>query len=318
MTASSLLVARRGLWRTVGALCLTLLFVASSLAGAKRAADPLQQVNERWAGAECRIRFEVPIKKGKDGDGWSKSIWIVPGTQIGKDLAGAKLFVSNRDRLPGGRIYPGTSFVAEGWAFDRPKDQDGLRLALRFADGSGKAYFSFRKGFGKVGAKYLETVERWARMEMFHVSAADETLEEIPVRTAGPAPALSPVESRRSPPPVLSPPAALGLKVMGVTVAPLQARPGSQVDLVVTYALEGGVAGQFSDVLERRVILRDGQVLTTLEATVARVPGTHKSIQTLGVPADLEAGIYELRASVEIDGRKGDGAAIFQVMAADG
>ena len=106
----------------VGVFCLALLIAGSSAISARQAANPLRPLNERWAGAECTIRFEVPIKKGQDKNGWSGSIWIVPGTQIDKDQPGAKLFVSNRDRLPGGRVYPGTSFVAEGWSFEDPKD----------------------------------------------------------------------------------------------------------------------------------------------------------------------------------------------------
>jgi len=101
--------------------------------------------------------------------------------------------------------------------------------------------------------------------------------------------------------------------VLGVMVEPLKVAAGSQAVLVVTYEVRGLPPGGVADVTERRVILRAGEVLTTLEATVARQAGIHRSTQPLVVPASLAPGVLELRITVKAGGPESSGQTLFEV-----
>ncbi len=233
----------------------------------------LDEANRRWSGARCRLLFDVPIKKGRDGEGWSGSKWIVPaqGRVVLKGITSAFFRVSNRDLLPGGVVRAGTAFVAEGWSYEDPKGKDGLRLDLRFEGIAARARMTFHGNFGKdLDVDDLGPVEQWARLDIFEVSAAAE---------------------------------------------PLKVAAGAQAVLVVTYEVRGLPPGRTVEVTERRVILRAGEVLTTLDATVTRQAGIHRSTQPLVVPASLTPGILELRITVTAGGPESSGRTLFEVTA---
>ena len=279
----------------------------------------LDEANRRWSGARCRLLFDVPIKKGRDGEGWSGSKWIVPaqGRVVLKGNTSAFFRVSNRDLLPGGVVRAGTAFVAEGWSYEDPKGKDGLRLDLRFEGIAARARMTFHGNFGKdLDVDDLGPVEQWARLDIFAVSAADERLDDV-APPAGPA-AVPP----RPVPPAAPPPAAPGppvgsvqAVVLGVTAEPLKVAAGARAVLVVTYEVRGLPPGRTVEVTERRVILRAGEVLTTLDATVTRQAGIHRSTQPLVVPASLTPVILELRITVTAGGPESSGRTLFEVTA---
>jgi len=322
-------------WRIYGpTLALLVLFGWVAEPPARCDSGALEELDERWAGARCRIRLNLLIKKGRDGEGWSQSIWIVPRTE-GAGLGGARLRVSDRDRatsmIPGAKtpegfrlkggpgVARGTAFIAEGWDYENPEKQSGLVLNLRFARLPARARMVFvGKRGGKLNRTAIENAERWARIELFELKAADEALVDVPI-SAAVAPAS---QVPRSPPPGVperSPPlsesATVELRVLGVAAEPLRVTPGGEMALVVTYSVSGVPAAQAVEVLERRRILHGGELLTTLEARISRQPGTHESRQPLQIPVGLAAGVYEVRATVEGPGATADGSAIFQVIA---
>ncbi len=308
--------------RRVGVLAGAGLLLVLAAAPAPRALAKgdasLDEANRRWGGARCRLLFEVPIKKGKDRDGWSKSVYIVPapGRKVLKGNMGALLSVSNRDLLPSGVVRAGTVFVADGWSFEDPKGKDGLQLELRFEGIAARALLSFGGAFGKdFDADDLGEIERWVRLDIFDVSAADERLDDVAAPPSAPA-AVPPRPVAPAAPPSAAPGPPVGsvqAVVLGVMVEPLKVAAGSQAVLVVTYEVRGLPPGGVADVTERRVILRAGEVLTTLEATVARPAGIHRSTQPLVVPANLAPGVLELRITVKAGGPESSGQTLFEV-----
>ena len=83
--------------------------------------------------------------------------------------------------------------------------------------------------------------------------------------------------------------------------------------MAVTYEVSGVPPGSEIEVHEQRVIWRDGEILTTLEASVRRGPGTHRSTQSLTVPASLAPGVFEMQARVSVAGAESSGENLFQV-----
>ncbi len=277
----------------------------------------LDEVNRRWSGARCRLRFDVPVKKGRDGEGWSGSKWIVPaqGRIVRKGNTGALFRVSNRDLLPGGVVRAGTAFVAGGWSYEDPKGRDGLKLDLRFEGIAARARMTFHGTFGKdLDVDDLGPIEQWARLDIFEVSAADERLTDVAPPSAPAAVPPRPVAPAAPPSAAPGPPVgSVQAVVLGVTAEPLKVAAGSQTVLVVTYEVRGLPPGRTVEVTERRVILRAGEVLTTLDATVTRQAGIHRSTQPLVVPASLAPGVLELRATVKAGGPESSGQTLFEV-----
>jgi len=307
--------------RCVGVLTGAGLSLALAAAPAPRALEKgdasLAEANRRWGGARCRLLFDVPVKKGKDRDGWSKSVYIVPapGRKVRKGNIASLLRVSSRDLLPGGVVRAGTFFVAEGWTFEDPKGKDGLQLELRFEGVDARARLTFMGTFGKdFDADDLVEVERWVRLDILDVSAADERLDDVAASPAGGGTPPRPAPSATVLP--LAPPAPAGpveTAVLGVATEPLKVVPGGSLALVVTYEVRGVAPGRTVEVTERRVLLRDGATLTTLEAVVARAAGIHRSTQPLIVPPGLAPGILELGATVAAGGAESSGRALFEV-----
>ncbi len=284
----------------------------------------LAELNERWAGARCRIRISVPLKKGKGSNGWTKSVWVMPQTQWkfkSRNVA-ALFWVSDRTAFPAARILPGTSFVVEGWSFDDKRKRKGLGLNLRLADEPVKVRMSLHNVMGKdPGSADLKTMERWARIDLFKIKTADEMLSKP---KPSPGKVKSPVSSS-SPTAVAAPNwsatanssqqglGSVQLKLFGVSVEPNRVRPGSSIKLMVTYRVEGK-GGGVTQVNERRSIIHEGRLLTSLEASMSRAVGTHQSSQPLSVPHDIEPGLYELSVDLETMGSRSTQTALFQVL----
>lgn len=293
-----------------GGLVTAALLVALPAADAgKRDDTVVREINARWEGARCRLLFDIPIKKKTNSEGWAKSAWIVPaeGRKVRKGTTAALMWVSDRSAAPGGVLRAGTTFIADGWAFRKPKSLEGIFLELRVEGSPARARFEPVGSWGKsFDLKALPDIDRWVRMDILNVSAADERLVEV--AEAPPAPAVA---STVPTAPGLS--AAPELTILGTTAEPLAVSPGQTIDLVVTYEVSGVPPGRSIEVLEQRTILRDGEVLTTLEAAIRRGPGTHRSTQSLTVPAALELGVLEMRSRVSGAGVESSGETLFQV-----
>jgi hypothetical protein len=289
-----------------------LLLAAVPPAPAKTDSQLLDELNQRWAGARCRIRLDIPLKKGKGSDGWTRSVWIVPREQWQLKSA-AFLWVSDRSAFPGGRVTPGTDFVAEGWSLGENEAHGDLGLNLRLVDRPVKARLTLHGQFSQGrGIEHLEKMERWARVDVFRIKSAEEKLvDPVPSATGGsPARPTAPPLAPSAPAGALT---GVRLQTLGVSVEPNRIRPGEVIELVVTYLVEGSGSGT-TPVIERRTISSGGRVLVTLEAEAERPAGTHRSSQPLTVPADLAPGVYELQVEIETAGSRSEADALFQVV----
>ena len=297
---------------------LGLLIVASGALAPRpshaEADEALAGLNARWPGATCVLRLAMPIKEERDDRGWSHSrIYMV-------ELEGEKPFhfrlrisdlAALRTHAGGDEVPPGTVLVVEGWRPDRWGAFGGYDLDLRFRDLPLAGRFEFLAGHGfSLKPKQLADVERWLRIDACEVSFPSEALPPRPAVAAAPAPAAEGAALAGS---ATAPAYVPALRVLATSVQPARARPGEEIALVVNYLLEGFPPGAGFEVVEVRELLAGERRLTTLEDRVTRAAGTYTSSQRIRVPADLDAGVYRLRARVRVAGLEAEGDALFAV-----
>lgn len=279
------------------------------IVGAKKNRMTLNEANERWAGARCRSQVDITLTDKKPDQGWTKCRWIFRTEERGNDRVRVLLTEGDRVRARylGGTLPAGSEFVAVGWRTEKPNGKGSLYLELEHVELGARAQVFYGKDWvSSVQANSLSEFEQWARLSMFEiVEAPSEQLVEVdslsPVGVENPATTSVPAEP-------------FDLRVLGTTAEPLSVSPGKTVVLAITYEVLGVSSGRTVEVLERRAIVRDGRVLTTLEAKVRRGPGTHRSTQDLTVPASLEPGVLEVHASVHATGMESAGKTLFQVV----
>lgn len=303
--------------RRVLAAALATLFGAGLVAAADHGPS-IDEVNRRWSGAVCRTRIPLELKKRSDKDGWTKGPWV----WIEQPKTKYRLFVRERSAvehlLVDGDIPPGTALTAEGWRLESPERGHGLVMDLRFADVPAELRFEFYGAWTRLlSVERLGEMERLMRFTILEIlSAPDEQLVEVDIGGPG-------REGRGSPPsrPTPSHPTAAAassrpeLRMVAVGVEPLQAAPGEEISLVLTFAVDGAPPGSGLEVVERREILSGDTRLTVLEERLQRGNGTFTSRQPVQMPAGLAPGVYTLRASVSAAGQRADGSALFQVVA---
>lgn len=309
-------------------------------------ADPavVAAANQKWREAHCTIRISVELKKGKNSEGWSRSpmysvgmmhtstptgILVEPATAQGEKAFYFTMEVSDRDAvaplLSGSSIPAGTEFIAEGWFLQRPEKQEGPYLQLRFArmpQVKARFWFLLRGSFrGAAGfpIKHFEPVERYLRIEAFKLEAADERLTPV----ASTAPGAGGNQVIESPSPT-SRPAALpvassaapfkpSVRVLAIACQPARLGPGDEVDLVMTYVIDGIPPGNSFEVVERREILRDGTVVGSFETPLGRLAGTFASTQRVKIPESAAAGLYTARGSATMAGVTSSAEALLEV-----
>lgn len=268
----------------------------------------LEEANRRWSGARCRSGIEITLSDKRPKDGWERSLWIFRTPEGGNERV--RVLLTGGDRIRrrylGGTLPVGSEFVAVGWNTEKPEGRGTLFLELEHIELGARARVYYMKDWvGNVEVDDLAEFEQWARLTMFEIlESPGESLVEV-----GSGSAAEGDPAAAGPPPV----GPVELRVLGAGTEPLSVAPGETVVLTVTYEVSGPPAGRSVEVLERRAVLRDGRVLTTLEATVLRGPGLHRSSQSLTVPASIQPGVLELRASVGAAGSESSGEALFRV-----
>jgi hypothetical protein len=269
----------------------------------------LDEANQRWAGAHCRSRQGLTLRKGKNKEGWTKTAWLFWDEDGGNQRA--RVWFTEAEALRrtlGNNFIPvGSEFIARGWRIDDSGNSLILELELAGTSSRVKVYF-WDSWVGRVGLPRLHDFEQWARFDLFELtSVPSEQLVDVAGPTAEPRPTQSPQSE-------LLPPTAMEIDLLAASAEPSRVTPGEEIQLVAIYAVQGVPPGQQVTVVEKRFILHAGKVVTTLEASAHREPGTHRSSQSLRLPGDVKAGIYELRLSLEADGAGAQGSTIFEVL----
>ena len=294
---------------SAGITLATVVLVTIPTLGAAKEKTSLEEANRRWAGARCRSRIPISLKEEKPDDGWAKSMWIYRTPEGGNERVRVLLtrWDEIRGRYLGGTLPVGSEFIAVGWKTEKSKDRGKLYLELEHVELGAMARVYYGEDWvGLVEAKGLTEFEQWARLSMFEiVESPSEKLIAVaasaPVVPAGPAPTAS-VEA-----------GALDIRLLGASTEPLTASPGRDIALVLTYEVTGLAPGAAVEVAETRTILRDDQVLATLEATVRQGAGVHRSTQPLTIPATVTPGVFRLEASVEAGGTRSSISTLFEV-----
>jgi len=312
------------------------------------AAEPavMTRANQKWREARCTLRIELPLKKGTNREGWSRSPLFTVGlaqiqtafgvrktstTAKGERMFYYALEVSDRDALApilaGESIPPGTRFIAEGWSLARPEKQEGVYLQLRFeALPQVKARLRFlppgKFGSTRVDVSFVtfdffplsqfETVERYSRIEAFQLQAADEQLTV-------PAPTQLPIRAQEGAPVARTPsaepaPFKPAVRLLAVSCQPAQLRAGDEVEIVLNYAVEGIPAGASFEVVERREILRDEEALGTFEKPLGRMAGTFTSTLRVRIPETAPPALYSVRGTVTMAGSTSTATALLEVI----
>ena len=310
--------SRRALLCLGAALALGASVAAPALAEGKKARRAkLEQINERWVGAEVRLKHAWKFK-GKKNDGW-----YVGGVYRTNDARTFKLLsyrLRVRDIEPlrlsiaSDHLIPGTLFISEGFKFREAKDEQGVYLALRTVRGDVPAEIVFFGQAGKPDLKGVEPIEQFLRMEVLSVKPPQERLvaaadAPAPVRGRGPfglappaptsAPASAPAASSPASDPAVFRPA---VEILAVSVDPVQVRAGDTIDLIASYTVEGLPAGAAFEVVERRTLLAGERALTTDETPVPRTNGTYTSSQSARIPEAAGPGVYRLDVEVTLPG----------------
>jgi hypothetical protein len=273
----------------------------------------LEQANQRWAGASVRTRIPLGFNKGPDDNGfyWSGAGGLNVVDANGKPSFNVYPKVDNRGalRLVDGDLAAGAALVVEGWRLQKPKDNEGAYLVLRFRDqpATMRVEFKTKSAFGTSGfpMNRLSEVEQFIRLNVFEVTTADE---QLTAAAAGPPPRAAPSPSEAAAA-VFNP----SLKILAVSVQPATVPRGSQPELVVHYEVAGLPAGAF-EVRETRELWQGERRLLRAEASFPREGGrAYTSTQRATVPAAAAPGLYELRVQVTLAGVTADGKALFEV-----
>lgn len=265
----------------------------------------LTSVNQRWSGARAQTRVNLPIKKGRDGQGWSSSEWLRAESQRIK----MRFSVSGREHLsevlPQKNLLAGVALVCDGWSVQNPKKGQGIQVDFRFVNYPARARAEFN-----TDLEHLAEVERFLRFNVMAVTRADEMLS--PTATAVGSAAASATRAVAPAPSSPPPPRERGLRITRAAAEPESARPGELIVLAITYEVSSG-DGSSVAVREVRVLAKGPNRLAEFEETVDRLPGTYTSRQTINVPASASAGFYSYQATVGFGELSDQYSAIFEV-----
>jgi hypothetical protein len=285
--------------------------------------ETLRAINQRWEGAECSLRMPIHFKSKKPDEGWYESTFYSAERQLEK-IKHFTFRLKLRDLRPleqqmaAGHLVAGTRFRCDGWKFRDQDGYDNAYLALRSIEGDVDGELWLWAGMSHPELKQVEVIEQYFRLTLFEVRAPQETLQRVaaaPARAAESAPAAA----AASPEPTSASGASTGavfrprVEILAVAVDPPQVRPGSRVELVVHYTVDGLPPGASFEVVETRRLLRGEATLTATDAPVARGNGSYTSSQQAPVPADAPRGVYRLEVVLRLAGVEATGAALFEV-----
>jgi hypothetical protein len=195
-------------------------------------------------------------------------------------------------------------FTCVGWGLAEPRKQRGLLLNLEFDGLPVKARMEFEDS-DKL--EDLEDVERLARIELFVVTAKAAPPPPPPPPPA-PAPATAAAPAVEAPQ-VYEP----AVRILGASVNPAQLTRGAQMDLVITYVVEGLPPGASFPANEERNLLVGDRQLAHFEQQIPRTTGTFTSAQKIAVPATLKPGVYRFQARISVAGKSAAADALFEV-----
>jgi hypothetical protein len=291
-------------------------------ATATQAGASLEAASRRWQGT--RARLALPLEVSKSAGEWTSSgpVYVAKAEGGGREFY-FQFLVEGRPTLDavfeGQQLRAETPFVAEGWRFKDPESSKGPYLELRFADLPARARVEFRGvrqfDFDDFPLSRLEEVEEYCRQTLFKVAAAASPASPAPPAPAAVRPTAAPPAAAPAPPSPQPRPASerATLALVRVAVNPTTVPRGGDAELVVVYSVGGIPSGGTLEVLERREVLRGGDLILSTEDRHERPAATFTSAKPLRFSLDAGPGAYLLRVTLEGGGSRVEGTANFEI-----
>jgi surface antigen len=92
---------------------------------------------------------------------------------------------------------------------------------------------------------------------------------------------------------------AASIRIEETSAYPSSVNAGDKVDMKATYAVLGVPSGSQIDLVEKREITHEGQIVGNPEVTVSRLGGTYTSTVPLFLPSDAKPGMYTVRTTIK-------------------
>jgi hypothetical protein len=312
---------------------------ACAASGAALAADRdreiLEAASQRWRGSVCRLRVALEITNERAGGDSSASRWYMFHPEGDKGLHYRLRFTPRdvvRPLLVKRYLMPGTELVLGDWTTDRAGPGTAVAVRSRFAQVAADAQFDFLPSAGfSLDVKRVPDVERFLRVELCEVSRPAEGAPPVPAHlragapatgttATGAAPAAATTADARASSAATGAPAAAGttgfrpaVSIVATSVSPARVLRGDELELVISYRIEGLPPGAAFETHERRTILAGERVLATFDDRFDRVNDTYVSTRRIRTPADLAPGMLTFRSSVRLAGLEATGEALFEL-----
>lgn len=274
---------------------------------------PLSQAdaNQWWQGSSARLGRNISFYK-KPKKGWRVAVLELPreghavNTKNWQDLqmvfrlpdTEASRKVIDKD----GVLYAGTAFHMNGWGVSELDGDPVNILRLQLANDTAPGDITVRclqyrtliifKSSDCTLDGVLQRAEPYFRAHLFQLGPG-----AAPARAAAPAAAAS----------------QLSVTVLSASVTPLRVERGAEIQLVITYKIDGLPGSSTAAVMERRIVRKADAAIMDLPSAVTRASGTFTSRQTIRIPASAEPGAYSFTADVSVNGATGTGEALFEV-----
>ncbi|MEK7389770.1 MAG: hypothetical protein AAB036_08725 [Elusimicrobiota bacterium] len=273
------------------------------------------QAQRWWRGAAVTLKREVNFGRSPEWEGvWFSQIEVPRHNQKPFEAPNTDFRIqfhltdnaASRRLLRSGRLPAGTTAAGLDWRVARQARQWGAEdfpvLDLRLGDGSNlsiviacehwRTLFSGANDCSVEGV--LRRAEPYLRAHFFDFSAT---------RGSPPARSIAAGSQPEEPSPSLA--------ILAVSAKPPEISPGSSVELLINYTLQGA-AGNTTALESRRVSFGDA-IIADLPSELSRPSGTFTSSQKLQVPASARPGVYRLNATVKALGLSAEGSALFEV-----
>lgn len=281
---------------------------------APKAVQPisLEQANNWWQGRGAKLLRPVDFGRSPEWKGlWYAQLQVPRADKKPFEYPAYDLTIhfflpdtpAVRGALRSGKLPAGSVLNPGGWRVERINRLDTNVLPVRLAGDSAdgeiqlqcneyRTMFSGANDCSPEGV--LQRGEPYLRAHFFTLSQADSAA--APSRAAGRAGS-----------------GIAAVRMLSASVQPARVAAGGEVQLVLTYQVDGVAGPSMAKILERRIITKGGVGIADLHSDVPRPSGTFTSQQAMRVPASASPGVYSLRAEVSLGNVNSFVEALFEV-----
>lgn len=272
----------------------------------------LEQANNWWQGRGAKLVRAVDFGHSPEWKGlWYAQLQVPRGDKKPFEYPAYDLTIhfflpdtaAVRGALRGGKLPAGTVLTPGGWRVERINRSDTNVLPVRLAGDSTdgeiqlecnqyRTMFSGANDCSPEGV--LQRGEPYLRAHFFTLSQT--------ATGAAPSGAAGRTTS-----------GIAAVRMLSASVQPARVAPGDEVQLVLTYQVDGVAGPSTAKILERRIITKGGVGIADLHSDIPRPSGTFTSRQAMRIPASASPGVYTMRAEVSLGNINSFVEALFEV-----